>query len=493
MSTSKPVDLPSGWVMSTLSEVFDHLQYGFTAKADHETGNGPRFLRITDLKDTGVDWATVPYCAVSAKEASRYVLGHGDFVFARSGSIEKAWRVIEPPNAIFASYLIRGRPLHKDIGLWLAWFIKSNSYLQQIGAAGAGIGMSNVSAVKLGAVEFPIAPKATTRRILAKLDALQVHADAAKAALDAIGPLLEKFRQSVLAAAFRGDLTRAWREAHPDVEPASVLLARIRAERRRKWEEANPRKKYVEPEPVDASGLPELPVGWCWASLAECGEVARGKSKHRPRNDERLFAEGAVPFIQTGEVARSGGIIKAASRFYSEFGLAQSRLFPVGTVCITIAANIADTAVLAIPACFPDSIVGVVLADDLVSSEFLEKYVRTVRSGLERFAPATAQKNINLEILETVAVPIPPIAERHQIELAINAGIDLIDALDTKMSTAQEALSTLNQSILAKAFRGELVPQDPADEPASVLLERIRREREGTVGSAGKRGRPARS
>ena len=104
------------------------------------------------------------------------------------------------------------------------------------------------------------------KRIVAKLDALQARSDAAKQALDAIPPLLERFRQSVLAAAFRGDLTRAWRAQDPDVEPASELLARIRVERRRRWEEANPRKTYVEPEPVDVTGLPELPEGWCWST-----------------------------------------------------------------------------------------------------------------------------------------------------------------------------------------------------------------------------------
>src|SRR6185503_10682565 len=119
-------------------------------------------------------------------------------------------------------------------------------------------------------------------RIVTKLEALQARSRRAREALDAVPPLLEKLRQSILAAAFRGDLTKDWRSKHEDVEPASELLKRIRIERRKKWEEAELAKmkakgkaptddkwkaKYKEPEPVDATGLPELPEGWCWASV----------------------------------------------------------------------------------------------------------------------------------------------------------------------------------------------------------------------------------
>ena len=125
-------------------------------------------------------------------------------------------------------------------------------------------------------------PLAEQRRIVAKIEALQERSRRAREALSEVGPLLEQFRQSVLAAAFRGDLTADWRAAHPNVEPASELLHRIRAERRRRWEQAelakyeakgqkppkNWQDKYKEPEPVDDSDLPELPEGWVWATLA---------------------------------------------------------------------------------------------------------------------------------------------------------------------------------------------------------------------------------
>lgn len=228
--------LPSGWQVVPLGDLLEKLQYGYTASASKNAG--PRLLRITDIRDHGVDWKDVPGCEISRGDLEKYRLRDGDFVFARSGSIEKAWRVRGAPEAVFASYLIRGRPREPELGEWLSWFVRSHDYLGQIGAAGAGIGMQNVNAKKLAAVHVALAPRGERRRIVAKIEALTQKSRRAKEALDAIPPLLERFRQSVLASAFRGDLTKDWRAKHPDVEPAEELLKRIRQERRKRWEEA---------------------------------------------------------------------------------------------------------------------------------------------------------------------------------------------------------------------------------------------------------------
>lgn len=353
----------------------------------------------------------------------------------------------------------------------------------------------------LKATKFPVPPLHEQKRIADRIDALQDRSRRARAALEAARPLLDDLRRSVLAAAFRGDLTADWRRENPDTEPATELLKRIHQERRRKWEEAELAKmrakgkdpqddkwkqKYSEPEPVDTSGLPGLPKGWCWVRLSELGEMARGKSKHRPRNDPQLFG-GEYPFLQTGEVAQANGQITEAKKYYSDFGLAQSRLFPVGTVCITIAANIADTAILGIEACFPDSVVGVIVDKQLLSPSYLETYIRTIRADLAAFAPATAQKNINLAILNEVVVPIPPEEELAEVDKKIQKALLLADNAQKEVTAGHAKLAAQEQAILAKAFRGELVPQDTADEPASVLLERIKAAREAQKPKNGKR------
>ncbi len=210
--------------------------------------------------------------------------------------------------------------------------------------------------------------------------------------------------------------------------------------------------------------------------LPETGEMNRGKSRHRPRNEPSLFG-GPYPFIQTGGIAQSGGRITSHKQTYSEAGLAQSRLWPSGTICITIAANIAESAILTYPACFPDSVVGIIVNLEVCVAEYVEFFIRVAKADLATFAPATAQKNINIAILNEVAVPLPPLSEQQEIVRRVESLFALADQIEARHKKAQAYVDKLTQSILAKAFRGELVPQDPNDEPASELLKRIREQR----------------
>ena len=210
--------------------------------------------------------------------------------------------------------------------------------------------------------------------------------------------------------------------------------------------------------------------------LPTWAKSARGKSKHRPRNDPRLYG-GLYPFIQTGDVARSGERITTHTQTYSEFGLAQSKLWPAGTVCITIAANIADTAILGYPACFPDSVVGFISNPKNSLPEFIKWSIDVIRDQLEAFAPATAQKNINLAVLNDVEFRCPPIDEQREIVRRVEALFAYADRLEARYTAARTQVERLTPALLAKAFRGELVPQNSNDEPASMLLERIRATR----------------
>lgn len=338
-----------------------------------------------------------------------------------------------------------------------------------------------------------IPPLAEQKRIVAKVEALLARVNAARERLAKVPPILKRFRQSVLAAACSGRLTEDWREEHSDIEKATTLLKDVIRKRIIEWnakQAALPKAKQKQP-PVEwvnetqvSDGLPDIPNKWTWVKLPILGELNRGKSKHRPRNAPHLFG-GPFPFIQTGEVARSGGRITKHSQTYSQAGLSQSRLWPKDTVCITIAANIADTAILTYPACFPDSVVGFIADVSLTFPEYVEFFLRTARENLSSFAPATAQKNINLEILGEVAVPFPPLAEQREIVRRVEKLFNLADAIEKRVAAATARADRLTQAILAKAFRGELVPTE-ADlarrenrpyESAAELLIRIQSER----------------
>jgi len=334
-------------------------------------------------------------------------------------------------------------------------------------------------------------PIAEQRRIVAKVAELLARVNAAKERLAKVREILKRFRQSVLAAACSSRLTENWRVGQPYLEPAQYFIDQVAKKRKRQYEaeckkakeegRKIPRKpSNLQPRKVETDGLPELPDGWVWSYLPYLGYMNRGKSQHRPRNAPHLYG-GLYPFIQTGDIAQSGGQITNHRQTYSEAGFVQSRLWPAGTVCITIAANIANSAILTYPACFPDSVVGVIPNSDLCLSEYLEYFIRTTQADLDQFAPATSQKNINIAILSDVAVPLPPLSEQEEIVRCAEILFKLADTIEKRVAVASDRADKLIQAILAKAFRGELVPTEAElagqegrpYEPASALSEKI--------------------
>lgn len=354
---------------------------------------------------------------------------------------------------------------------------------------------------------LPLPPLNEQRRIVDKIEALTARSRRAKEALDAVPALLDKLRQSILAAAFRGDLTKEWRAAHPDVEPASVLLDRIRKERRARWEEAELAKmrakgslpkddkwksKYVEPEPVNTDDLPELPEGWAWATLGDLGSDPFAPVQTGPfgaqLHSSEFVAEG-VPVIAVGNLTglgfRRDGLYyvtnekaKQLARYDVQSGdllFARSGA-TLGKVCIA-------------PSYVQDwRMTGHILRVRLATEHILPQVaafalhgapavVRQVQSGVR----GMTRPGYNTTLLEQIAVPLPPLDEQRALLGALEELSVGVEATEVTGVSLVEGLSQLDSAILAKAFRGELVPQDPNDEPASALLERIRAERESGV------------
>jgi type I restriction enzyme, S subunit len=313
---------------------------------------------------------------------------------------------------------------------------------------------------------------------------------------------VKKLRELILQLAVRGKLV----PQDPADEPAGKLLERI----------SKPEKLKVFLE--QAAAPYELPKQWAWARFPEIGEFGRGKSKHRPRNDPSLYHDGRYPFVQTGDVARANAYIATYTSLYNEAGLAQSKLWKKGTLCITIAANIADTAILKFDACFPDSVVGFVPYDEISNVQYFMYFMRTAKEHLLDYAPSTAQKNINLGILEELLIPLPPVEEMSRIVAKVDELMKLCDTLETQQQQNRSHLTQMQKSaigqllrapdadafgqhwqdivenfgllfdavgpigdlrsaILQLAVQGKLVSQDSADESASALLEKIKSEK----------------
>lgn len=202
---------------------------------------------------------------------------------------------------------------------------------------------------------------------------------------------------------------------------------------------------------IDMFGDPATnPKGWDVVMFADVGTLDRGKSKHRPRNDTVLFG-GPYPFIQTGDVANSGGVIRKFFATYSEVGLQQSRLWPAGILCITIAANIADTATLGFDACFPDSVVGFI-PNNMVTIEYVQYWLSFLKPVLESSAPQLAQKNINLRILRSLPIMVPPIEIQNEFVVRLQN----IQSITIQQEAAQGSAESNFQSLLHRAFSGVL-------------------------------------
>lgn len=276
-------------------------------------------------------------------------------------------------------------------------------------------------------IKVSVPPLPEQERIVARIEELFSQLDAGVETLKKTKAQLAVYRQAVLKKAFEGRLT-----AHV---PLNLSLA---------WASSD-----------ETANLPTLPKEWQYISLKRLGDLGRGKSKHRPRNDPKLFKDGKYPFIQTGDVKAATRFITNFSKQYGEFGLQQSKLWPKGTLCITIAANIAETAFLGIDACFPDSVVGFT-PNVNVFSDYIRYFVESQKIRLWAFAPATAQKNINLDTLENLIVPYCNIDEQRIVVSEIESRISVCDSIEQTVDTALQQAEAMRQSILKKAFEGEV-------------------------------------
>ncbi|KAB2825911.1 restriction endonuclease subunit S [Aliivibrio finisterrensis] len=425
--------LPKGWVEIKLGELIE-LKYGKALPA-----------KVRD----GIGFPVYGSNGIVGSHSEPLVYG-GGLIIGRKGSFGEVHISNDNFSPIDTTYYVDTFPS----GTKKYWYYQlKNLPLTKLNRSTAIPGLNRDDAY---AQMISLPPDNEQKRIVEKLDEVLAQVDTIKARLDGIPSLLKRFRQSVLASAVSGKLTEEWRGE----------------------------KQY------DEEGYPSY---WLRKGLDDLGALARGKSKHRPRNDPRLFG-AEYPFIQTGEVAQSNGIITSCSKWYSEFGLEQGKLFSKGTLCITIAANIADTAILGIDACFPDSVVGFTPNKDITSALFVKYLIDVNKNRLEQFAPATAQKNINLKVLKSLSLPYPNLDEQKEIVRLVEQYFAFADTIEAQVKKAQARVNNLTQSILAKAFRGELVPQDPNDEPADKLLERIAQARieAETLAKAAKKAETAR-
>jgi type I restriction enzyme S subunit len=428
-----------------------------------------KYVTAKNIRPWGLDMTDMSYVDAKTHQEiyARCPVERNDVLYIKDGATT-GLAVVNPLDEQFSmlSSVALLKPNRKALdSSYLKYWLNSPETLSMMLDKMTGTAIRRLTLTTISSQQIPLPPLPEQRRIVAKVDGLTARTARARKELNRIPTLIARYKQRLLALAFSGELTAGWRAQNKDAQPIAGRSPR------------EIRSKFSTGENDEFDPPFDIPPNWRWLRLPEIGDLDRGKSRHRPRNDPKLFG-GPYPFVQTGDVRAADRVLTEFETTYSEFGLEQSRLWPIGTVCITIAANIAETAILGIEACFPDSVVGFLPDADKISGAFVEFFIRTMRSELEAFAPATAQKNINLNVLSSVRVPVPPAEEQAEIVRRIESAFGWLDRMAADHAAAARLLPKLDAAILAKAFRGELVPQDPNDEPASVLLERVNAERQ---------------
>ena len=370
-----------------------------------------------------------------------------------------------------------------------------------------GVGQMRVPAEFLKTVRIPVAPTAEQSRIAEALDELFSDLDAGVAALERARDKLKLYRASVLKAAVEGSLTAEWRRRNRQAEPAEELLKRILVERRRRWEKdqigryrekgktppKNWKARYKEPVAPDTADLPPLPEGWCWATLGRCFEVNVGAT---PRRSVAEFWNGRIPWVSSGEVQFCS--ITGTRERITETGLANSntRLNPAGSVILNMVGEgrtRGKAGILEVDACNNQNCAAIWVSRTPIAPEYIYYWLAYRYEENRKLGSGNNQPAMNKGIVEGIVVPIPSVAEQRAIVEAVEDQISTIARLESDIESKLEASQALRQAILKHAFSGRLVPQEPNDEPASKLLERIAAERKAhqrKVSAAGRSTKP---
>lgn len=339
---------------------------------------------------------------------------------------------------------------------YLMYALNSPGGLKRAEELSHGVGRLRINMGNMRELPVPVAPLEQQRRIVEKIEALTAKSRRAKEALDAIPPLLERFRQSVLAAAFRGDLTKDWREQHPDVEPVGDLLRRVQVDASRTGRTAT--VNSIGGRAALAVGMPDTPApsGWVWTPLTS---IARLESGHTPSRKHPEWWGGDVPWIGIKDAREHHGRrIATTLQNTNADGLANSaaRLLPKNTVCLSRTASVGYVVITDRPMATSQDFVNWVCSD-AVNPEFLMYLFLAEGDHLLKFGKGTTHTTIYFPEVKAFHVCLPPAAEQAEIVNIVQRQIGKIERMAAAVDGARTRASGLDSAILAKAFRGELV------------------------------------
>ena len=463
MNQAEPYDLPHGWIWTRLAEIAEKIVDG-SHNPPAKQAFGMPMLSARNILNDRIDFRNARLVSEEdfEKEVKRVSIRPGDVLLTIVGTIGRSTVVKEARKfAVQRSVAV----IKTKIEPWyLSFFFQSPWMESYFFEKAKGTAQKGIYLNKLKDVPIPLAPLGEQRRIVVKVEALFVESRTAREALDRVPVLLRRFRQSVLAKAFKGELT----QRNPNDEPAHSLLQKAEQEERRQ------QTKTLESSKPRIDDFPTLPDTWVWAKLGKIATIVGGGT---PRRDTPEYYEnGTIPWVTPTDINPNGilTIFETAEKITEKaLGKSSAKLLPTGTVLFSSRASIGKIAIAGRALATNQGFANLI-PKPLLDFRYLAYGLRHFAKDIERLGSGTTYIEVAKSSLKEFYFPLAPLKEQRRVATKIQELFSFADTIEAAIKKAKERAVIIDQAILAKAFRGELVPQDPNDEPASILLKRMK-------------------
>jgi type I restriction enzyme S subunit len=427
-NSNDPLDIdldlyPKGWKATSLGDLVEKgviwIKNGYAQGTHNQDGQGIPHLRPFNISTNGqIDLSQIKYVTPPETD-SPYRVYPKDVVFNNTNSEELVGKTAFFKNHgdyVLSNHMTIIRVMNENV-LDAYCLSKQLLYLWQKGVVRSicrrHVNQASVSLARLNSIEIPIPPILEQRAIAQVLSTVREAIEAS---------------ERVIAAAH--DLKSSLMEHLFIYGPVPI--------------------DRVQDVPLKETEIGEMPKQWALVKLGEIAKVERGKFAHRPRNDPRFYG-GVIPFIQTGDVSNAGSRIRTYTQTLNEKGLSVSRVFPKGTIVITIAANIGYTGILEFDSAFPDSLIGIT-PNRSANNVYLEYYLQTQRTKMDKKAPKGTQKNINIQFLKPWPIKLPPLHEQQEI-------VNVMSSVEERINAEENykfALEAIFDSLLNHLMTGKI-------------------------------------
>ncbi|MCG9578490.1 restriction endonuclease subunit S [Vibrio tubiashii] len=467
-------ELPKGWRGTLLNGVVDKIVGGGTPSKSvpsYYEGDIP-WMTVKDMNKSYLTDTIDHITQEAIDNSSTNVIPAGTPIIATRMSLGKIVR------ASFDSAInqdLKALFVNREVdNYYFEYWYRSQGL--KIESLGTGTTVKGVRLEVINALEFPLAPLAEQKRIVEKLDEVLAQVDTIKAHLDGIPALLKRFRQSVLASAVSGKLTEEWRRENSDYSTASMLDSFQELPKPARYNSRS--TSFIQGVCATAVGKPVHKVveSWDWVPLVS---IAKMESGHTPSRSKPEYWGGSVKWIGIKDARKNhANTISETEQRTNELGLANSasRLLPKDTICISRTASVGYVVKMGEPMATSQDFVNWV-PSEVVYPDWLKWLFVAEKESLFKFGRGSTHTTVYFPEWLALHISLPPLQEQKEIVRLVDQYFAFADTIEAQVKKAQARVDNLTQSILVKAFRGELVPQDPNDEPADKLLERIAQAR----------------